>query len=417
VEPFSVGTAASWAVRADSIADVHAYLYFDGTTLFVASVQGAPVSMAGRSVGADWEPVEVPMNIHVGGAKLAVRGPTSNRAGQEAPRRQADVAVPDEDEKTHFQPVPNTVRRGPKGAALSPGPAAGSAPPSAPESPPDSEATVVQRPDDLQKRLNATRPQPPAAEFPPESERTRFAPVQARAPAQPAPAAGQPAANAAMAVLPSPSSSSPEPATRRAPFGPAGTPMAPGASMAPGFVVQHGQAPPAAPAPGQQVQPGGGSLQKLKAQGLKAWREASFPQKAILVLLPPAFIAMFSLMGGQPEQTSGTAPSASAASAKSVAAQASGPPSAVSAKPRSPVAPSAVASATPSSTAPAAPRAKAQKAGSHAGKSQERLAVDAVMEGNYAEAMKKYQALAAAHPDQPVFKKAVQILEAKIAGE
>ena len=61
--------------------------------------------------------------------------------------------------------------------------------------------------------------------------------------------------------------------------------------------------------------------------------------------------------------------------------------------------------------APAAPAGKA------AGKTDERLAADAIAAGDYAGALARYKALAAEHPDKPVFKKAVQILQHKVAAE
>ncbi len=447
VEPFSVGSAASWAVRAGGVVGVHAYLYFDGTTLFISSVGGAPVSMGGRNVGADWEPVEVPMNIHLGGAKLAVRGPTSHRAGQPSAKPQANVAVPEEDEKTQFQPqlmpeedektqfqpVPNSMRQGPRGAALATGPAAGM-PAALMESPPDSEATVVQRPEEVQKRAAlAARPAPPAVA--PESERTRFAPVQARVPGAPTPAAGAPpaaagaapgqappgpplpAAGAPMPGAPMPGAPMPQGAPMGAAPAPtaAGVPGPPGPGGVPAFVVQPGQ-PGAGPGAGaQQKRSGNPALAKVKAQVAKAWREASIPQKAILILLPFAFFAMFTLMGQSEHKPTHH-------SANSVSSVAAAPPSARSARPTlsaPPAVGSAVAatSAAPTAASPATakPSAPAHTTAPRSGKTPERIAVDAVAAGNYKEALEKYQALAAAHPDRPVFKQAVAILKQKLA--
>lgn len=432
VDPFSVGRAASWVVKSHDVADVHAYLYFDGTTLFVASVGGAPVTMAGQSVGADWEPVDVPMNIHLGGAKLAVRGPTSHRAGQEATKPRADIAVPDEDEKTQFQPVPNTVRHGPKGVEVA---RRTDAP--AFDAPADSEATVVQRQEETRPR--APRPPPPTAE--PESERTRIAPVEARVPGF---AAGSVAGSAAPHAGAHPSfASSPEVSTAPAPLEapqaappppmagappptpmhasmPGGPPGAPGAppGAVPGFVVQHGQAPQAPPVPGGPGQPAesGAGLAKLKAQAKKAWGDASVPQKAILVLLPFAFIAMFSLMGGQSANKSGAATSKSAAPVASVAAPGSSSV-AKRAAPSAQPAPSAAAPAPVAAVASAPSRSRTPRKKAHGGKTDERLAVDAVAAGNFEDALKKYEGLAEAHPDRPVYKQAVRILKSKIAAQ
>lgn len=464
VETFSVGTAASWVVRGQGVAQVHAYFYFDGTTLFVASVGGAPVTMAGRGVGTEWEPVDVPMNVHIGGVKLAVRGPTSHRTGEETQQR-GQAPIPEEDEKTHFQPVPNSVRQGPRGAVLASGSAVPAARPPAIQALPDSEATVVQPPPGMEAPADseatvvraemhaqrAPRPQAPAVELPPESERTRIAPVEARVPAL-TPAAGQPPPGMGAHPL----AATQDPPTRRAPVGAGGAPLpaagapaivggpmagppgappmpAPGAPPPPGgmpgfvvqpgqgqgqggmpgFVVQPGHAPGAAPG-GVPPQPGSAkeTALKLKAQAAKAWHEASIPQKAILVLLPFAFIAMFSLMGGGQSKKPAAKSAKSASTLASAAPAASAAPVAPARKPAVPApAPAASSAAKPPATSPHKTRSK------KGAKTPERLAVDAVAAGNYQEALKRYQALAAAHPERAVYQKAINILKQKIAQE
>jgi hypothetical protein len=47
------------------------------------------------------------------------------------------------------------------------------------------------------------------------------------------------------------------------------------------------------------------------------------------------------------------------------------------------------------------------------GKTWERLAVDALVTGSYAEAARRYGQLAQEHPDRPVFGEAARILAAK----
>lgn len=442
-DPFGVGTNASWVVRADGVAELHAYLYFDGATLFVTSVGGAPVTMGGHSVGGGWEPVEVPMNIHLGGAKLAVRAPSTHRTGAAEPttrKKRAEIAVPDaDDEKTRFQPVPAAAR-------------AESAQAAAFEPPSDSEATVVRAPDfepaAARSPKQQERPRPPGGlESVPESERTRFAPVEARLPTG-GPAAATPAAASPAAGAP-PGPASGEPDTRRAPLPAAGaappgmawgTPAAPGATpgmpgrspqgvapqmgpaavgpgMAPGappgMAGQPVGRPPAGAPPGQSpsasASPAREKARELALKAREQWREATMMQRVILIMMPFVFVAAYYLFQ-TPEPEATPAPSASAPAVASAApSQSAAPRAKVAAKP--PQSASASPSATPSAPPTAArhPPAKAVK-----GKTEQRAAVDAVAAGDYKKALELYKALAAAHPDKPAYKESVEILRKKL---
>ncbi|HMR09353.1 MAG TPA: hypothetical protein PKA88_26415, partial [Polyangiaceae bacterium] len=78
VEAFSVGSSASWKVNGSGIGSTHAYLFFDGRTLFVACAPGAIVKLQGAVVSTDWRPVTVPAEIELGGVVLGV---ASQRGG------------------------------------------------------------------------------------------------------------------------------------------------------------------------------------------------------------------------------------------------------------------------------------------------------------------------------------------------
>lgn len=74
--PLSVGTQGAWLVRAEGVAPIHGYLFFDGKTLFVSSATPAsPVMLQGRPVGSAWQPVQPNTEIVIGKAVLFVEPP------------------------------------------------------------------------------------------------------------------------------------------------------------------------------------------------------------------------------------------------------------------------------------------------------------------------------------------------------
>ena len=119
-----------------------------------------------------------------------------------------------------------------------------------------------------------------------------------------------------------------------------------------------------------------------------AWSRASWTQKAIIALLPVAFIAI-------------RAASAHREAPHKHIAPAVGP------------APSALARAATSPTvAPSSrPIPPLTTAG---GKTGARLAADAVAAGAYAEAAVRYDDLARLYPDQPVYRETARILRSKL---
>jgi hypothetical protein len=74
-ETFSLGQQGVWSVSGAGVGGVHAYLFFDGTTLFVASADpAASTSVDGRKVTSDWFPLAPPCEVAVGEARLRVSG-------------------------------------------------------------------------------------------------------------------------------------------------------------------------------------------------------------------------------------------------------------------------------------------------------------------------------------------------------
>jgi hypothetical protein len=72
-DAFSVGSEGSWVVSGPGVSTVHAYLYFDGMTLFVASAPGMQVALGTEAVGTDWKALAIPARISLGGVALDVR--------------------------------------------------------------------------------------------------------------------------------------------------------------------------------------------------------------------------------------------------------------------------------------------------------------------------------------------------------
>jgi hypothetical protein len=152
VEPFSVGSSGSWVVSAAGVAPVHAYLSFNGKTVFVASAPGSSVRAGGAVIGTDWKELAPPCEIELGSARLRLEDPS-----QAAAPKAAEPVDYDDDAPTQYQPVPAEFQA----AAL----AALPAPPAAPAGRP--------RPPSEPPQSDRTRVMPPREESAPVSERTR----------------------------------------------------------------------------------------------------------------------------------------------------------------------------------------------------------------------------------------------------
>ena len=73
VQPFTVGTAADWQISADGVAEVHAYLFYDGQVLYVSCINPQfPVTVDGQAVAAEWMAVAPGSEILLGSAILGV---------------------------------------------------------------------------------------------------------------------------------------------------------------------------------------------------------------------------------------------------------------------------------------------------------------------------------------------------------
>ena len=338
-EIFSVGFEGAWSVAAEGVAAIHAYFVFDGADLFVASADATrPATMGSDIVPLSWMQVPVPGEITLGRAVLRTRFSVGKTTA----------------------PPPTQTRDSERTQANAPNTPPPAPPPAAP-------------------RSHAARPSKPAAARPklparaPESERTRFAPVEGLQ----APLAAPSAHDAAQGMLDRPSSAFAPP--------PSSMPVQP--------------SPAAMPAPAASL-----------AKKPNLWTEASLPKKIIYVLLPVAlFSTLYTLRDD--ESPSATAPSPRGSAAASATSVASNPPAAATTE--APKATNPAPTLTPldpvdAGTSRVTPRAIAQGK-----RTPDREVVDLIAAGSYAEAAKRLDALVAAEPTRPEYREAARILRAK----
>ena len=74
LQPISVGKKGMWRIESPHVLDVHAFVYFDGTSLFLQSaVEANAASVDGYRVGKAWTELHAPCNIEIGNARLRYR--------------------------------------------------------------------------------------------------------------------------------------------------------------------------------------------------------------------------------------------------------------------------------------------------------------------------------------------------------
>jgi hypothetical protein len=402
VGPFSVGSQAEWALSSPTTAPLHAYLYYDGTALFVAAAQGeVATTVNGSDVGTDWTPVAAPGEIRMGGVWLSVAD------GSLDPALIEDVA-------TAFY----------QGPALT-----------------DDEPTRAPAPPAARRSGPSARPGPPKPQA--DAESTAFLPIEQMRKPGPAGASGAyPAQAGPGAPMGVPGGI--DPSTGQ-PFGqPFGMHGQPGMQGQPGMHGQpgmQGQAPlfsgpnpfpfPQGTAPAGQGPGGPGGPMPMGGPGVPgggpapaqgAWKSASPARKALYVLMPIALVAfavsMFDEPAAPPKGATKAAASGSAKGkgAPAGSASAGGGPGAAGAAPgaaSSPAASSTGALLPAASRPPYTPPSPYARVPKEVEKTLERRAVDAVAAGNFPEATKLYEQLARENPDVPAYPEAVRILKAK----
>jgi hypothetical protein len=455
--PLSVGHSGGWRVVALGVRDEHAFLYFDGETLFVQSVDaGNPVFINAAPVSTEWTSVEPHSELALGDARLwyapseagvahqsdrpfppgAFVNEDSNRRGDrpflppqhaegrpmERPFAPGALVTQDED-MTRLAPIEdaagNSASQGPpRPAAGRPAPRGGgtvqmAALPVALARGAAPAGMVTSGPNDL----------------------TTMGPVQPPAGHVAPPGMGAPMGNDAAVMMPA---VAPQyvPQAPQGPmsYSPNAMPMQgmPGSGMPPGALPATGMTTPATPAPGAA---GAGKkpidqLKQLAERAKVGWNEAPLPRKAIIVLAGPVLAASAFLFLHSPEpprppprpRPPGTAPAGTAAGTAPAATTgivARPPPSAVPIASGSAAAlsPSALpaASAIPSSGPATPPTGKPGKTPPQ--KTLQRAAADAVAAGAWADAATLYEQLAAQYPDQPAYAEAARIMRARASGK
>jgi hypothetical protein len=355
VNPMSIGMMGDWRVEADGMLDVHAFVYYDGKSLFVQSADARnAVRVNGKPVGPDWSPITPPCTLAIGDARLVY-----------CPASQASAAP--------SAAVPASAR-----------PAAGRA-----AFDEDAPTRADFRPDDYDDAVSTTRT--PA----PDEDATGSIPIPPAPGGLPHEGTGED--NETTRALPLPVMPSPMMGAPKPPPPPMG--------MAVGMGVADASGPIAAPPPAAPVVEKPKPLDQLK----KGWKEASLPKKAIAVLLPVAFIMVIFGLDDDPKPAPANKPAPSA-SASEKTAKTVEKPTKKTAEPEDidepPPAPSTTGKPAPSISAKTPSPAPSQK-------SLERAAVDAVAAGSYESAAKMYEELAKAHPENPAYKQAAKILRAK----
>jgi hypothetical protein len=81
-QPMSVGRRGDWRVEGDGVMDVHAFLVFDGRTLFVCSASPwTPAFVCGHPVGSEWTPLGPGGRVALGRAGITYEISTATVCG------------------------------------------------------------------------------------------------------------------------------------------------------------------------------------------------------------------------------------------------------------------------------------------------------------------------------------------------
>ena len=369
--PLSIGRTGTWRVVAPGVLEEHAFLYFNGTELFLQSADpNSPATVNGSAIPGSWTPVYAPCEIAIGGARLWF-GPPEQAARSRPP------------------PVPSRPPPVPSRAPPMPAPSV----PRLHEMPSPDESTRQVSIEEIQQ--SARRPPSTAVSStlqsgsaPPPSFGSAPPPSFGASPpsfgnAPPPQLFGAPTFDAApQAMGPGPLFGPPPPGAPLA-FGPGAAPDAPPSGAPPeGFIAK-----------------------KPSKFGMM-WREASTPKKAMAILMVPLVWAVWVIFTDKPPAPRPATPATSAAADPSStpsagAASASSAPPAVE-----------VVTPTPPPAGSASSKAAADPRTTNA-KTREREAADAVAVGAYAKAADLYDELAKAHPEVGAYGQAARIMRAK----
>jgi hypothetical protein len=347
--PIGLGSAAEWVIDGQGVGPIHAYLYYDGNVLMAATAPPHTTHLNGAPISSTWTPLTVPCELSIGGARIKVQ--------QAAPHDFDDAA-------TNAVP-PQEIEDAPTGFLDR---SAGHMVPA----PRLSGGTGVDR-------------QPLIAD-----DSTKFLPIEKMHPEQ--------GPQGTPAVVVSPDALRPDPSKIAMTIAPG---VVPTPQIEPPPQPDMGLPAGASPAPSPAA---GGPLGKLK----EAWQTASPPKRITYILAPFALVAFgMTMLDDEPPATKGTK---SAKPRASASASSSAPPPLppIGSLPQLPTGPLLPAPKRPDP--PAKPKFPAPK---KPVVTLERKAVDAVIEGNYKEAIVLYEQLAKEHPETPIYGETLRILKGK----
>ena len=153
LQPISVGKKGMWRIESPRVLDVHAFVYFDGTSLFLQSAdESNAASVDGYRVGKAWTELHAPCKIEVGAARLRFRSLLAD-ADNQPTIGMADAPVPPPP-----QAAPSAGVGSRPGASM---PAAGAPPPPQP-----GRNTVQQQRPPTQASLGQANASAPPITFP-----------------------------------------------------------------------------------------------------------------------------------------------------------------------------------------------------------------------------------------------------------
>lgn len=454
IPPLSLGRHGGWTIEAGHVASVHVMLAFNGASLFVGAFAGEMALLDGFPLGARWTEVRLPSELRFGSARLSI----GRRAGPD------EVTELPRDEATRFAPAraiaPMAVRRlqrddevtcfddarlqealrrtrddevtciadvevPPEAKALAPAPAPVMPPMCARTATPGiSTAVMPVVPRPVVHTMKLTRPATPP-------------PMWLAAPVLSPLAFEASVVDDGSDIIGERSTTSSMPPTIPSDgLLPVATPAAMPAFRrpVPVDVSRPSQPTMAIPVPpddattAEQLDPNSVSIEaralavsgehtsetrepeptaagRRRVSALKAgWAQASFPKKAIAVLIAPALLV--ALMTMRPEPVTAAPSPAPATAAVLVATRAS-----------TTTTTGAVATKAIATEPATAEPAKAGAPGLRETRTAERRALDTAASGQDASAAEQYDTLAAAHPENVAFREAARILRERGASQ
>ncbi len=441
VQPMSIGRAGMWQVDAPDVLDVHAFVYFDGRSLFVQSATaGNPAKGNGQAIGTAWQQLEIPCTIEIGRARLVYRTIDEiDPDGDEDKTIAHAVRVPAEP-AAQFRPNAGMFSNRDKG--------------------PDSDATRLQ-PMNMQREPDPTIIETgtpmagvpkarPAAGMPAWSSNTGGPPssptVAAGPPAPPPQNTGYQAFGSVQVAVPQPPQN-PMSQTLQAPLlsplaqqQPVMYAMPPQMMMQqpmmhptmPGPTMAGGSGPNPAMMPGPAMGTGGSAApQDPIKQGFNRavaeWKAMPPLRKVIFGSFPGVALLVYFMLfddDAPPPQVRHPKPppSGQITSVTSTGSTMTGTPTTVVTVPTTPTVVPAVPNTAPTvavtvpvptlttaTTTAIAPLPKGTR-------TLERQAIDLAAQGQYAKAVEIYEQLAQQHPEQPAFREAARLLRQRTNG-